>query len=137
MNEPTVEAVFGVDAGIVWEALNKNDPSIIGDIVKATGLRRELVYGALGWLGRENKIAIERRGRAMVFSLREAEALQKPFEGTTIRDSAPQEQTRHRTRVPPKKTTNARKVKSQKATNARVVKVPLKESERMDEFLLH
>jgi hypothetical protein len=71
MKEPTVEAVFGVDAGIVWEALNKNGPSIIGDIVKATGLRRELVYGALGWLGRENKIAIEWRGRAMVFSLKQ------------------------------------------------------------------
>jgi hypothetical protein len=70
MKEPTVEAVFGVDAGIVWEALNKNGPSVIGDIVKATGLRRELVYGGLGWLARENKIAVERRGRAMVFSLR-------------------------------------------------------------------
>jgi len=70
MTEPTVEAVFGVDAGIVWEALNENGPSIIGDIVKATGLRRELVYGALGWLARENKISVERRGRAMVFLLR-------------------------------------------------------------------
>ena len=70
MKEPTVEAVFGVDAGIVWEALNENGPSIIGDIVKATGLRRELVYGALGWLARENKISVERRGRAMVFLLR-------------------------------------------------------------------
>ena len=39
------------------------------NIVKATGLRRELVYGALGWLGRENKIAVERRGRALVFWL--------------------------------------------------------------------
>lgn len=70
MTEPTVEAVFGVDAGIVWEALNENGPSKIGDIVKATGLRRELVYGALGWLAREDKISVERRGRAMVFSLR-------------------------------------------------------------------
>jgi hypothetical protein len=137
MTEPTVEAIFGVNAGIVWEALNKNGPSIIGDIVKATGLRRELVYGALGWLGRESKITIERRGRAMVFSLREAEALQKPFKGTTIAESAPHEQTKHRTRVPPKKTTHARKVKSQKATNARKVKAPLKQSERIDEFLLH
>ncbi|MFZ2473234.1 MAG: winged helix-turn-helix domain-containing protein [Methanothrix sp.] len=39
------------------------------NIVKSTGLRRELVYGALGWLGRENKIILERRGRAMVVSL--------------------------------------------------------------------
>jgi hypothetical protein len=54
----------------IWKALNQNGPSTIGDIVKATGLRRELVYGALGWLGRENKIVVERRGQAMVFSLR-------------------------------------------------------------------
>jgi hypothetical protein len=70
MEEMTVESVFGVKAGIVWESLNQNGPSTIGDIVEATSLRRELVYGALGWLGRENKIAVERRGRAMVFSLR-------------------------------------------------------------------
>jgi hypothetical protein len=70
MTEMTIESVFGVKAGIVWGVLNQNDPSTIGDIVKATGLKRELVYGALGWLGRENKIIVERRGRAMIFSLR-------------------------------------------------------------------
>jgi Winged helix-turn-helix domain (DUF2582) len=57
MTEMSIESVFGVKAGIVWEAINKIGPSTIDDIVKATGLRRELVYGALGWLGRENKIA--------------------------------------------------------------------------------
>ncbi len=65
----TVESVFGLNAGIVWEILNQNGPSTIDNIVKATGLRRELVYGALGWLGRENKVVLERRGRATVFSL--------------------------------------------------------------------
>ena len=70
MTEMTIESVFGVKAGIVWGVLNQNGPSTIGDIVKATGLRRELVYGALDWLGRENKITVERRGRAMIFSLR-------------------------------------------------------------------
>jgi hypothetical protein len=67
----TVESIFGVKAGIVWESLNNNGPSTIGDIVEATSLRRELVYAALGWLARENKIFAERRGRAMVFSLRQ------------------------------------------------------------------
>jgi Winged helix-turn-helix domain (DUF2582) len=71
MTESIVEEVFGVDAGLVWEALNKNGPSIICDIVKATGLRRELVYDALGWLARENKIAVEKRGHAMLFSVRQ------------------------------------------------------------------
>jgi hypothetical protein len=69
MTEATVESIFGIKAGIVWEALSQNGPSPIDNIVKATGLRRELVYGALGWLGRENKIAVERRGRSLVFSL--------------------------------------------------------------------
>jgi len=75
---------------------------------------------------------VEKRGRAMVFSLREAVALQNPFEGTTITDSAPQEQTRHRTRVPPKKTTKAKST-----TKAQKTKAPLEQSERTDEFLLH
>ena len=70
MTKITVESIFGTKAGIVWEVLNKNGPSTIDDLVKATGLRRELAYGALGWLGREDKIIVERRGRAIVFSLR-------------------------------------------------------------------
>ncbi|HUS74735.1 MAG TPA: winged helix-turn-helix domain-containing protein [Methanothrix sp.] len=70
MTEPTVESVFGMKAGIVWEALNQDGPSTITDLVKATNLKREHIYGALGWLGRESKISMERRGRAIVFSLR-------------------------------------------------------------------
>ncbi|MDQ1261089.1 MAG: hypothetical protein QG575_270 [Euryarchaeota archaeon] len=69
MTELTIESVFGMNAGIVWEFLNQNGPSAIDNIVKETGMRRELVYGALGWLGRENKIILEKRGRALVFSL--------------------------------------------------------------------
>jgi hypothetical protein len=71
MAELTVESIFCVNAGIVWEALSQNGPSTIGDIAQATSLRREEIYGALGWLGRENKITLERRGRAAVFSLRQ------------------------------------------------------------------
>ncbi|MFZ3149319.1 MAG: winged helix-turn-helix domain-containing protein [Methanothrix sp.] len=32
-------------------------------------MRREFVYGALGWLGRENKIGLKMRGRAIIVSL--------------------------------------------------------------------
>jgi hypothetical protein len=70
VTEIAVESIFGVNAGMVWEGLNQNGPSTIDNIAKATGLRRELVYGALGWLGREDKIAVERRGRTLVFSLK-------------------------------------------------------------------
>ena len=48
MTETTVESIFGVNAGIVWRALNQNGPSNIGDLVKTTSMSREEVYGALG-----------------------------------------------------------------------------------------
>lgn len=70
MAEMTVESVFGVNAGIVWEVLNQNGPSAIHNLVKSTELSREEIYCALGWLGRENKILIEGQGKARVFSLR-------------------------------------------------------------------
>jgi hypothetical protein len=74
VTETTIESIFGVNAGIVWEVLNKKSPCTIE--VKNTPLIREEVYGALGWLGRENKISIEMQGRARgrrarVFSLRQ------------------------------------------------------------------
>lgn len=71
MTELTVESMFGVKAGIVWEALNKNGPcNLWKSCGKTTSLSREEVYGGLGWLGRENKIAVDRRGKAISFSLR-------------------------------------------------------------------
>ncbi len=131
MTETTVESIFGTKAGIVWKALNQNGPSNIGYLVKATSMSRDEINGALGWLGREGKIIVERRGRAIVFSLHEAEARLEVSVGTTIVDSVPQEKSKPRRSVAPKKTTKARKTKTGK------VKAPLKQSERMDEFLLH
>jgi predicted ArsR family transcriptional regulator len=74
MTEISIESIFGVNAGIVWEALNENGPCTINDLAKNTSLSREEVHGALGWLGRENKISMKmgeggRGRRAMVFSL--------------------------------------------------------------------
>ncbi|MFZ2472258.1 MAG: winged helix-turn-helix domain-containing protein [Methanothrix sp.] len=131
MTKMTVESIFGMKAGVVWRALNQNGPSNIGDLVEITSMSREEVNGALGWLGREGKIIVERRGRAMVFSLHEAEARLEASKGTTIGDSVPQEQTPHKSSKPPKKITKARKVKVGKD------KALFKQSEKTDEFLLH
>ena len=131
MTETTVESIYGTKAGIVWQALNQNGSSNIGDLVKSTSMSREEINGALGWLGREGKIVVEKKGRAIVFSLHESEARSEASKGTTIEDSVPQEQTLHKARKPPKKTTKARKPKTSK------VKAPLKQSDRTDEFLLH
>jgi len=61
MTETTVESLFGTKAGIIWEALNQNGASNLANLVKTTSLSREDVYGALGWLGRENKLVVCRR----------------------------------------------------------------------------
>jgi len=66
----TVESIFGANAGIVWEALNLKGSMTIDDLVKATALNPEEIYGALGWLGRENKILLKTRGIVRFFSLR-------------------------------------------------------------------
>ena len=71
MNQPTVESLFGANAGIIWKTLNQNGPSNLSRLVESTSLSSEEVFGALGWLGRENEIFVEQKGRAMVFSLRE------------------------------------------------------------------
>jgi polyhydroxyalkanoate synthesis regulator phasin len=133
MAETTVESIFGMKAGIVWKALNQNGQSNISDLVKSTSLSREEVYGALAWLGREGKITVEQRGRAMIFSLHEAEALLPVIQETEIAESKPKIKSKPRKGKPSKKTDKARKVK-----------IPLKQTEnlasqneRVEEFLLH
>ena len=48
MTEIAVESVFGINAGIVWEALNQNGPSNLANLVKTISLSREEIFGALG-----------------------------------------------------------------------------------------
>ncbi len=65
-----VELIFGINAGIIWESLNLKGPMSVSDLVEATSLIPEEIYGALGWLARENKISVEREGTVRVYSLR-------------------------------------------------------------------
>ena len=124
MNKLTVESVFGFNAGVVWEALNQNGPSNIRNLVKATRLSREEVNAALGWLGREDKIVLEQKGRAMVFSLRTEEASLAVSEEITAEPAS-------------KAKSKPRKTKQSKTKKARKVKSPIKKAEKIEEFLLH
>jgi hypothetical protein len=103
---------FSAKAGIVWRALNQNGSSNISDLVKSTSMSREEVYGALAWLGREGKITLKQKGRAMIFSLQEAESCLEAAKGSTIADSVPHEKTLHGAGKPPKKATKDRKIKA-------------------------
>ena len=127
-----VESLFGINAGIVWKALNQNGSSNIRNLVKFTSLSREEIFGALGWLGREDKLMIEQKGRAMVFSLRKEEALLAVTEDAPA-EPASKARSKSRKRKQPKKNKNARSVKPPiKQTESSA-----KQSERVEEFLLH
>ena len=132
MKETTVESLFGTKAGIVWKALNQNGASNLANLVKTTSLSREEIYGALGWLGRENKLVMEQKGRAMVFALRKEEALLAVTEDAPV-EPASKARSRSRKQKQPKKNKKARSVKPPiKQTESSA-----KQSERVEEFLLH
>lgn len=61
----------GTIAGKVWSALNTEPGQSLAKLVKATGAKREEVAAAIGWLQREDKLALESdpRGNAQ-FSLK-------------------------------------------------------------------
>jgi hypothetical protein len=71
MTEITVESIFGMKAGIVWEALKKNGPEQHWRH-KAKATRRELVYGSLGWLVARAKFLWKGAEKAIVFSSRQS-----------------------------------------------------------------
>ncbi len=60
---------IGDAAGAIWTFLNENGPASITKITTETGMGKNDVQRAIGWLAREEKIAIELIGRAETVSL--------------------------------------------------------------------
>ena len=60
---------IGDAAGAVWRLLDEQGPTSTAKIVRETGLPRDVVMQALGWLAREDKISID-ESRTKVVSLR-------------------------------------------------------------------
>ena len=50
--------VIGLNAGQVWEALSTADAMGVKQLKKVTKLKDKELFAALGWLAREDKIAI-------------------------------------------------------------------------------
>jgi len=64
------EELFGVNAGKVWNVLNKsNEPISITKIMKLGNLKKDDTLGGLGWLGREGKIEIIKKDKDLLFKL--------------------------------------------------------------------
>lgn len=61
---------IGIAAGKIWKFLDKNGPASSTKIGNATGIGKNDVQHAIGWLAREEKIAIEQKGRTETISLK-------------------------------------------------------------------
>jgi Winged helix-turn-helix domain (DUF2582) len=61
---------IGVAAGKIWHYLEKNGPSSVTKITTDTGLGKNDVQRAIGWLTKENKLVIELKGRVEMLALK-------------------------------------------------------------------
>ena len=61
---------IGETAGDVWRLLAEKGPLSMAQIVKQLDAPRDLVMMALGWLAREDKVAVDADSRSRTVSLR-------------------------------------------------------------------
>jgi hypothetical protein len=61
---------IGDAAGIIWKYLETNGASSVNKVTTETGINRNDVQRAIGWLSKEDKLSIEMIGRAETLSLK-------------------------------------------------------------------
>lgn len=61
---------IGAAAGKIWTYLEKNGASSVTKITTETGLGKNDVQRAIGWLAKEDKLEIELKGRIETLSLK-------------------------------------------------------------------
>jgi predicted transcriptional regulator len=61
---------IGDAAGKIWEYLSENGPSNVTKITTETGINKNDIQRAIGWLLKEDKLAIETKGRTETLSLK-------------------------------------------------------------------
>lgn len=62
--------IIGNNAGLVWNALSTKNGQTVKELKKATKIKTDKVlFAALGWLARENKVAIEESEDDLVITL--------------------------------------------------------------------
>ncbi len=62
---------IGDAAGKVWNFLNEKGEANLSQLKKGVKADFNLVLQAIGWLAREDKLLIEKKGRYVTYSLKE------------------------------------------------------------------
>lgn len=65
-----IKGQVGETAGRIWEMLNESGPQTLAQIKKGLNGTGELVGFALGWLAREDKVAISQDKKTFKVTLR-------------------------------------------------------------------
>lgn len=65
-----MKEAIGEAAGKVWHYLNENGEASVTKVANETGLGKNEVQRAIGWLLKEDKLNIEMIGRAETLSLK-------------------------------------------------------------------
>ena len=60
---------IGIDAGKVWTTLDKEGRMNVKDLRKETKLTERDTFAAFGWLAKEGKIALDKKGREFFVEL--------------------------------------------------------------------
>lgn len=68
-----MEEIIGETAGKVWQILKKKGEVNLAELPRLLQEKSLVVYQAVGWLARENKILYQKKGSKTVISLAEAE----------------------------------------------------------------
>ena len=64
-----MDKVIGRDAGKIWSYLSKVESATPTQIASETGVGKNDLQRAIGWLAREGKLSLKREGRKELFSL--------------------------------------------------------------------
>jgi hypothetical protein len=66
-----MEGEIGDAAGAIWLALSGNGRTTMPELKKKTDCKTPVFDWAIGWLARENKIAITREKRSFIVTLKD------------------------------------------------------------------
>ncbi len=61
---------IGETAGQVWKLLNEHGGASLSSIKSCLKIKQDLILQAIGWLAREDKIGIEKKGRYVIYSVK-------------------------------------------------------------------
>jgi len=61
---------IGANAGKIWSSLSENSQQTLASLERTTELKRDEVLLALGWLFKEDKVAIDTVGNSVKVSLK-------------------------------------------------------------------